>query len=94
MAEALVDGPREVAVVGGVDDSRTASLWTQALRGNAPGLVVAVGGPDDEPAVALLRDRGLVRGAPAAYPCRGQVCDLPVSDVEALQRFTLARADR
>ena len=93
VAEALVDGPREVAVVGDVDDALTISLWAQALRGNAPGLVVAVGGPDDEPAVGLLRDRGLVRGAPAAYPCRGQVCDLPVSDVEALQRFTLARGD-
>ena len=91
VAEALVDGPREVAVVGAADDPLTASLWAQALRGNAPGLVVAVGAGGEEPAVALLRDRAPVGGAALAYPCRGQVCDLPVADVEALQRFTLGR---
>jgi len=91
VAEALVDGPREVAVVGPRDDPRTRALWLAALRGNAPGLVVAVADPDDEPAVSLLAHRPLLAGAPAAYPCRGQVCDLPVADVQELGRFTMTR---
>ncbi len=91
VAEALVDGPREVAVVGPRDDPRTRALWLAALRGNAPGLVVAVADPDDEPAVSLLAHRPLLAGAPAAYPCRGHVCDLPVTDVQELGRFTMTR---
>ena len=90
VAEALLDGPREVAVVGPLADARTQALWLAALRGNAPGLVVAVADPEDAPAVPLLADRPLVAGAPAAYPCRGQVCDLPVTDVQDLERFALA----
>ena len=92
VAEALVDGPREVAVVGPRDDPRTAALWREALRGNAPGLVVAASSPDDDPAVPLIAGRGLVGGLPAAYPCRGQVCDLPVTDVHALRQFVRGRA--
>ncbi len=92
VAEALADGPREVAVVGPAADPRTAALWSKALRGTAPGLVVAVGGPGEDPAVPLLRGRGLASGEPAAYPCRGQVCDLPTTDVQVLQRFATGQA--
>ena len=76
VVEALLDGPREVAVVGPVDDPATRSLHAVALRSTAPGLVVAVGEPgaQDPP---LLRDRPLVDGAAAAYVCRGFVCELP-----------------
>ena len=86
-AEAAADGPREVAVVGPPGDERTTALWLEALRGTAPGLVVAAGAPGAVPAVGLLEGRGLVRGEPAAYPCRGQVCDLPTADVRALRAF-------
>jgi uncharacterized protein YyaL (SSP411 family) len=95
-AEAAVDGPREVAVVGPPGDERTTALWREALAGTAPGLVVAAGAPGAVPAVGLLEGRGLVRGEPAAYPCRGQVCDLPVVDVAALRAFVRCedRGDR
>ncbi len=86
-AEAALDGPREVAVVGPLDDPRTAALHRQALAGAAPGLVVAVGADPEAPAVPLLRDRGLLAGAPAAYPCRAMVCDLPTSDTDVLRAF-------
>ncbi|MFD7827272.1 thioredoxin domain-containing protein, partial [Kitasatospora sp. NPDC059803] len=45
VAEALLDGPREVAVVGPADDPATAALRRAALLGTAPGAVVAVGSP-------------------------------------------------
>ncbi len=57
VAEAVLDGPREVAVVGrGTDDPATAELHRTALLGTAPGAVVAVGteGSDEFP---LLADR-------------------------------------
>ncbi|MEU7086093.1 thioredoxin domain-containing protein [Streptomyces achromogenes] len=89
VAEALLDGPREVAVVGpGPDDERTAALHRTALLGAAPGAVVACGTPDGDE-FPLLAGRTLIDGAPAAYVCRGFVCDLPVTDPEAL-RATLA----
>ncbi|HKG50801.1 MAG TPA: thioredoxin domain-containing protein [Actinomycetales bacterium] len=87
VAEALADGPREVAVVGDPDDPGTQALWLEALRGTAPGLVVAAGPPDMEPAVPLLEGRGLIRGLPAAYPCVAQRCDLPVTDVTPVRDF-------
>ncbi|MFG2930235.1 thioredoxin domain-containing protein [Streptomyces achromogenes] len=85
VAEALLDGPREVAVVGpGPDDERTAALHRTALLGAAPGAVVACGTPDGDE-FPLLAGRTLIDGSPAAYVCRGFVCDLPVTDPEALR---------
>ena len=43
VAEALVDGPREVAVVGDPDAPETRALHLRALRSTAPGLVLALG---------------------------------------------------
>ncbi|MEU3829640.1 thioredoxin domain-containing protein [Streptomyces sp. NPDC029080] len=85
VAEALLDGPREVAVAGpALDDERTADLHRTALLGVAPGAVVACGTPGSDE-FPLLADRTLVDGAPTAYVCRGFVCDLPVTDPAALR---------
>ncbi len=45
-----------------------------------------VSGEPDAPGVPLLAGRPLVDGRPAAYVCRGMVCDRPVTDPEALRR--------
>ncbi|MBV6701087.1 thioredoxin domain-containing protein [Kitasatospora aureofaciens] len=85
VAEALLDGPREVAVVGPADDPATAALRRAALLGTAPGAVVAVGAPAAaEAEVPLLADRPLVGGAPAAYVCRHFACDAPTTDAAVL----------
>ncbi|MEU4128620.1 thioredoxin domain-containing protein [Streptomyces wuyuanensis] len=83
-AEALLDGPREVAVVGVPGDAGMRNLHKAALLGTAPGAVVAAGAPggDEFP---LLADRPLVDGKPAAYVCRHFVCAAPVTEVEALR---------
>ncbi|MET8568532.1 thioredoxin domain-containing protein [Streptomyces sp. NPDC004783] len=84
-AEALLDGPREVAVVGpDPADGATEGLHRTALLGTAPGAVVAVGaeGSDEFP---LLAGRPLVNGAPAAYVCRNFTCDAPTTDPERLR---------
>ncbi|MBC7269334.1 MAG: thioredoxin domain-containing protein [Streptomyces sp.] len=90
VAEALLDGPREVAVVGpALDDPGTRALHRTALLGTAPGAVVAYGtvGSDEFP---LLADRPLSGGEPTAYVCRHFTCDAPTTDPERL-RGTLNR---
>ena len=83
VAEALLDGPREVAVVGAVDDAATRALHRTALLGTAPGAVVAAGvaGGAEFP---LLLDRPLVDGRAAAYVCRQFVCAAPTTEVSTL----------
>ncbi|MGZ0204519.1 thioredoxin domain-containing protein [Streptomyces sp. RM1] len=85
VAEALLDGPREVAVVGpSLTDEATATLHRTALQGTAPGAVVAVGTPDSDE-FPLLADRALVSGAAAAYVCRNFTCDAPTTDPDRLR---------
>lgn len=85
VAEALLDGPREVAVVGpSLGDPGTIALHRTALLATAPGAVVAVGaaGSDELP---LLAGRPLVGGQPTAYVCRNFTCDAPTTDPERLR---------
>ncbi|WP_328763466.1 thioredoxin domain-containing protein [Streptomyces sp. NBC_00272] len=84
VAEALVDGPREVAVVGHLEDPALAGLHRTALLGTAPGAVVAVGLPRAADGSGgefpLLAERTLVRDLPTAYVCRHFVCARPTTD--------------
>ncbi|MFF1659115.1 thioredoxin domain-containing protein [Streptomyces sp. NPDC058255] len=84
VAEALLDGPREVAIVGPEGDPATKTLLRTALLGTAPGAVVAVGAPESDE-LPLLVGRPLVDGRPAAYVCRNFTCDAPTSDVQRLK---------
>jgi uncharacterized protein YyaL (SSP411 family) len=72
-------GPvREVALAG--DD--VSSLARVVRRGYFPYVVLA-GGEGDVP---LLRDRGAVDGAPAAYVCERFTCRMPVTTTDDLIR--------
>ncbi|MGW3724890.1 thioredoxin domain-containing protein [Streptomyces sp. NPDC000851] len=85
VAEANLDGPREVAIVGpSLDDKATKALHRTALLGTAPGTVVAYGVPGSEE-FPLLADRPLVGGEPSAYVCRNFTCDAPTTDPERLR---------
>ena len=78
VAEALLSGPAEIAIVGPDDDPRTGDLLRAALHRAPPGAVFALGGAGDA-VIPLLEGRGLVSGAPAAYVCRNFACQLPVT---------------
>jgi hypothetical protein len=78
VAEAAQSGPVQVAVVGSAPE-----LVTTAARHIHGGGVVLAGAPDAA-GVPLLADRPLVSGEPAAYVCRGYVCDRPVTSAEDL----------
>ncbi|MFF4366408.1 thioredoxin domain-containing protein [Streptomyces sp. NPDC001594] len=96
VAEALVDGPREVAVVGHPEDPATAALHRTALLGTAPGAVVAVGLPRAEDGSGgefpLLAERTLVHDLPTAYVCRHFVCARPTTEpVELAEQLGVVR---
>lgn len=78
VAEAAVRGPLQIAVAC---DPSWSPLLAEARR-LAPGGAVVVGGDVDSSALLAGRDR--VAGADAAYVCRGQVCDLPVTTAAEL----------
>jgi uncharacterized protein len=80
VAEARADGPREIAVVGALDDPRTEDLRRIALNSTAPGAVVAVG----LGGIPLLADR--LTDEPTAFVCRGFVCDRPTADPAVFAR--------
>ena len=85
VAEALLDGPREVAVVGpDAADAGAAALHRTALLGTAPGAVVATGTLESDE-FPLLAGRPLVGGKAAAYVCRNFTCDAPTTDPERLK---------
>ncbi len=82
VAEAVAAGPVQVAVVG--QGPLADDLLDAARRSTSPGAVVVAGEPDAD-GVPLLAQRPLVQGGPAAYVCRGFVCDLPATTVPALE---------
>ena len=77
VAESAVRGPLQIAVAG----DRGSGLLA-AARALAPGGAIVVGGAADSTPLLAGRDR--VSGSDAAYVCRGQLCDLPVTTVEDL----------
>jgi uncharacterized protein YyaL (SSP411 family) len=81
-AEALRDGPVEVAVVGRPGVERD-ELALAARR--IPGAVVVVGEPGAT-GIPLLERRDEVGGRPAAYVCKEMVCERPVTDAASLSR--------
>ncbi|WP_107659194.1 thioredoxin domain-containing protein [Nocardia suismassiliense] len=86
VAEAALRGPLQVAIAAEAPGESSELL--AAARAAAPGGTIVIAAPPNS--VPLLADRPLVDGEPAAYVCRGSVCDLPVSTVAELQE-ALAR---
>ncbi|MGW4635008.1 thioredoxin domain-containing protein [Nocardia sp. NPDC004415] len=87
VAEAAVRGPIQIAIAATEKSSAATELLATARAAAPGGSIVLAAPPDTAP---LLADRPLVNGTPAAYVCRGSVCDLPVTDpadlAAALQR--------
>ncbi len=78
VAEAAVRGPLQIAVAC----SGPSSPLLADARLLAPGGAIVVGGAVDSSELLVGRDR--IGGADAAYVCRGQVCDLPVTSAAEL----------
>ncbi|QVQ51441.1 thioredoxin domain-containing protein [Spiractinospora alimapuensis] len=85
VAEALLAGPVQIAVVGDPRDPATARLHQEAMGTTSPGAVVSVGDGRDDVGLGLLRGRTMVDGQPAAYVCEDFACRLPVTTVAELR---------
>ncbi len=83
VAEALAEGPLQVAIAGPAGAAR-AELAAVARRCAPGGSVIDVGS-GDEPGRPLLADRPGLDGGAAAYVCRGFVCDRPVATAADLE---------
>jgi len=84
VAEAVLSGPAEIAVVGPAGPGRD-GLRETAMLAAPPGAVVVIGdGTDTLPAragvIPLLAGRPAVGGQAAAYVCRNFTCRAPVTD--------------
>ncbi len=76
----MLDGPLEVAVVGPAGEERAA--LARLARQHPGAVVIEADGPRDD--VPLLSGRAAVDGRPAAYVCRGFVCERPVTSTAEL----------
>jgi len=91
VAEAVVAGPAEIAVVGPPGDPRTAALHREALLAAPPGAVIALGDgsgaadTEGEQMVPLLYGRRVNNGYPTVYVCRNFTCRAPISDLMELR---------
>ncbi len=79
-AEAMLEGPVEIAVVGAPGPARDA--LERAARRRPGAVVVVADGPRDD--IPLLVARTEVDGRPAAYVCRNLVCERPVTEPSLL----------
>ncbi len=74
--------PREVAIIGELDNPDTAGLISAVRDSFRPNLVIAAG--EESESIPLLRGRSKVDGKPTAYVCKQFVCKTPVNDTQGL----------
>jgi uncharacterized protein YyaL (SSP411 family) len=86
VAEAVVNGSAQLALVGDPSDAAFHAMTRRVGRVFVPSLVVAGGPLDDEAHPALMRDRVTVDGLPTAYVCRAYTCSVPTTDPDELER--------
>ncbi len=79
-----VQGAVEVAVIAEAGSPDGAALLAELARTYVPSLVLVGGSPDNSGEIALLRDRGAIRGGAAAYVCRRYTCAAPITNAPAL----------
>ena len=84
VADLLVRGAVELAIVGDPAAADFRALERAAAERYVPALVVAGGPPEHAGDVALLADRPARDGRATAYVCREYACDAPATDASTL----------
>jgi uncharacterized protein len=83
VADMLVNGSVELALVGDTKSTEFAALARAAGNVYAPALIVA--GGFGETGVALLENRPSADSGATAYVCRGFTCDAPTTSTTQLR---------
>ena len=80
----ILDTPKEIAIVGNVEEEGTSSLLAAVSKIYMPNkVVVGSSGCRLDPtskSIPLLQNKCEIDGKPAAYVCENYVCKLPVTD--------------
>jgi len=84
VADMLIHGAVELAIVGEPGASDFTSLERAAAERYVPSLVLAGGPPSTNNDIALLADREARDGHATAYVCRSYACEAPATSVELL----------
>jgi uncharacterized protein YyaL (SSP411 family) len=82
-----VSVPKEIAIVGPVGNVETQELVETVFGRYLPNKVVVGSAPElgeDNITSPLLEDRNMIDGKPTAFVCEHYVCQLPVTQAEAL----------
>jgi uncharacterized protein YyaL (SSP411 family) len=79
-SQALLCGPVQIAIIGS-DSQQRDQFVSAAWHSSKPGTVIAVGKPNEDTTVKLLRDRPMIGDGPTIYLCREFVCELPTNDL-------------
>jgi uncharacterized protein YyaL (SSP411 family) len=82
-----VSVPKEIAIVGPVGNVETQELVETVFGRYLPNRVVVGSAPElgeDNITSPLLEDRNMIDGKPTAFVCEHYVCQLPVTQAEAL----------
>jgi len=78
---------RQVAIIGDLTARATQALLKEVRSAYRPNMIVAAAPiPPPEGSPALLAERPLVKGKPAAYVCEGFVCKTPVISAAELKK--------
>ena len=85
-ADAALDTPRELAIIGDPDDPGTLALLRVATTRFDPNLVLALAASEEAASseAPLLKGRTTLAGKSAAYLCERYACQAPLSEPEAL----------
>ena len=84
VADLLVRGAVELAIVGDPASEDFRALARAAAERYVPSLVLAGGAARSAPGIPLLADRPTAGGRATAYVCRNYACDAPVTDADLL----------
>jgi uncharacterized protein YyaL (SSP411 family)/aryl-alcohol dehydrogenase-like predicted oxidoreductase len=87
VADFLMEGPVEMALIGAPRDEAYEALAREAGRRYVPNRIVGYRDPSSGPAnLPLLTGKELVGGKPALYICRNFACQAPVVDPGEIER--------
>ena len=84
VADLLVRGAIELAIVGDPTSDDFHALSRAAAERYVPALVLAGGHARGVAGIPLLAERSMTHGRATAYVCRNYTCDAPVTDAAAL----------
>ena len=86
-ASFMLSDPREVAIIGNVEDTHTQALLSVLDTTYRPNLVVAAGDEDNGEIVPLLADRPRIGAKSTTYVCKQFVCQQPVNEPHELLKL-------